>query len=215
VTMPRGRLVAGLVVLGVLFVALAWFVAGHPGPTAFDRAVDPVLLARPGSFSFELFRVIAVTGSVAAVAVLAIVLAFVVWMRSRDTRLVVVCFVAVGLAGVAEAGLKPIVGRPRPPTMVFTGESGYGFPSGHTTGATALAVVAVLTILVLVPRGRARTIAVASAAVYAVLIGVSRVVVGAHYATDVIGGLLLGIVVAITVTVLVRASSTTKTEAQA
>ena len=130
----------------------------------------------------------------------------VVWMRSRDARLVVVCVVAVGLAGVAEAGMKPIIGRPRPPTMVFTGESGYGFPSGHTTGATALAIVAVVTILVLVPRGRARTIAVASAFVYAVLIGLSRVVVGAHYATDVIGGLLLGIVVAVTVTVLMRAA---------
>ena len=40
---------------------------------------------------------------------------------------------------------------------------------------------------------------------YAVLIGLSRVVVGAHYATDVIGGLVLGVVIAVAITALVRA----------
>jgi hypothetical protein len=56
-------------------------------------------------------------------------------------------FVAWGaLGGVTEIIRKSILSRLRPPTMVFTGESGSGLPSGPTTGFTTMVVAVAITI---------------------------------------------------------------------
>jgi membrane-associated phospholipid phosphatase len=197
------RLLGLVAVLAALFVTLAVFVALHPRPTALDRGLDRELLANRGSVSFEVWKVITVGGSAAVVTVAVVVLALTCWIRGRHKTLAALCIVAVALAGLSEVVVKPIVGRRRPSTRVFTHESGFGFPSGHTTGAAAFAVVAVIVVCALVPPGRRRAIAVVCAVAYAVLIALSRVVVGAHYATDVLGGVLLGVTVAIVVTLTV------------
>ena len=202
-TTPTRRLCSLILILGALFIVLAMFIALHPRPTAFDKTFDRALVAVPGSAAFELLRVLSFTGSATVVTVAGLGLAITCWIRARDKRLVAICLVAVGLAGVAEVVMKQIVRRTRPPTRVLTHESGFGFPSGHTTGATALAVVAIVAICALVPRGRGRTIGIACSVAYAALIAISRVVVGAHYATDVVGGVLLGVVLAIAVTTAV------------
>jgi undecaprenyl-diphosphatase len=114
------------------------------------------------------------------------------WIRIGDRRLAIACVVATGLAGLAEVTLKPIVARPRPPRSVLAGESGFGFPSGHATGATALAICAVAVVWAVARTRRARLAVVIAAVLYAVVIGATRIVLGAHHALDVVGGCLLG-----------------------
>jgi membrane-associated phospholipid phosphatase len=60
------------------------------------------------------------------------------------------------------------------------------FPSGHTTGAASVAAA-----LVLVVPPRARPIAAACGAAFAGLVGVSMVIIQAHYPSDVLGGVLV------------------------
>jgi membrane-associated phospholipid phosphatase len=89
-------------------------------------------------------------------------------------------------ASLIENGLKILVGRPRP-----SGFS-YGFPSGHSTAAASFAVVVVYI------AGREpladlpRHIVQALALTVMVLVGWARIVLGAHWPTDVLGGFLLG-----------------------
>lgn len=64
-----------------------------------------------------------------------------------------------------------------------------GFPSGHTSNATAAAWVAVL---LLWPRLRARWTLVGAAVLFAAAVGLSRVVLLAHTPVQVVGGWLLG-----------------------
>lgn len=91
--------------------------------------------------------------------------------------------------------------HPRPVAGFVTVTSN-GFPSGHTSNAAAAALAAVLLLAPrLAPAGRAAL--VAGTALFAAAIGVSRLVLLAHFPSDVLGGWLLALAVVPTLALLV------------
>ncbi len=67
---------------------------------------------------------------------------------------------------------------------------GYSFPSGHTANATAVAAAAVILLWPLL-RHRGRSLAVSAGLVLVLVTGADRVLLGVHYPSDVLGGVLL------------------------
>lgn len=97
----------------------------------------------------------------------------------------------VSFAGavVLNAGLKLLFARPRPslfPPLVL--ESSYSFPSGHTIGAVALYGFLAL----LLWQGRRQVLALLSIITIG-LVGVSRIYLGVHYPSDILGALAVGV----------------------
>ena len=118
---------------------------------------------------------------------------------------------ALILAGVLIAGawttdiVKEALARPRPPGAsleVFT----YSFPSGHTVNSTTtyglLALVAWRSGLPLA----LRRVAVAVGVIIPVLVGFSRIGLGVHFPSDVLGGWLLGVAFVSLGAVLIRST---------
>ncbi|HSK27350.1 MAG TPA: phosphatase PAP2 family protein [Jiangellales bacterium] len=110
----------------------------------------------------------------------------------RGQRRAAVWVVAVLVAGaVTSGGLKLLVSRARPTLDdPLLDETGYAWPSGH---ALAGALVAALLVTLAPPRVRRCLLPVA--VVGAVAVGLSRVVLGVHWASDVVSGWLLGVAV--------------------
>ena len=105
-------------------------------------------------------------------------------------------FAAVAASGIAADILKIIIGRPRPRLLRedadFTGlhfitfdAKHWSFPSGHVTTITAVACA----LSFFYPRQRVLFF------LLALLIALSRIIVGAHYPSDVLGGAALGVLV--------------------
>jgi membrane-associated phospholipid phosphatase len=99
--------------------------------------------------------------------------------------------VTIGLAIAVNFGLKYIVSRPRPfvehPNSIIKRDNvgPYSFPSGHTNAAFATATAISLSYkkwYITVP-----------AYVYASFVGYSRMRLGVHYPSDVLGGIITGI----------------------
>ncbi|GAA1808744.1 phosphatase PAP2 family protein [Planosporangium flavigriseum] len=109
--------------------------------------------------------------------------------RLREARYLWVTFLgAVVLYQLA----KQLVHRPRPPaTDLLSHASGLAFPSGHST--QAVATWGALAMVLFAGRSRrVRTLLVTAAAGIALLVGASRIYLGAHWLTDVLGGYALG-----------------------
>jgi membrane-associated phospholipid phosphatase len=95
---------------------------------------------------------------------------------------------------LAHHAVKLVYRRPRPAGALARGKTEPAYPSGHTTDATAVLVTGAY---LLARQGLATPDVVAAAAlVLALSTGVSRVLLGWHWATDVVGGWMAGVAVA-------------------
>ena len=106
---------------------------------------------------------------------------------------------AVGLAvSVFGAGgtallLKELIRRARPDvTLQAYAETGFSFPSGHATLAAAFYGFLIYLVWRMMPAGHRRTVVLAVLTLIIALIAFSRLYLGVHYLTDVMGWLLLG-----------------------
>jgi membrane-associated phospholipid phosphatase len=195
------RLLAAALVLTITGLgALAW----HGHVTRLDRVLTGDLVQQPTSALFHVTATFSQLGSGPVVGLISVIIATMLWRRSGDFFRPLVIMAAGALGGITEIIGKSIVSRLRPPTMVFTGESGFGFPSGHTTGFTAMVVAVAITIpMVINLAASQRTLLRTMSATLALLIAASRVAVGAHYAFDVLAGLCLGTLCALAALYLV------------
>lgn len=93
-------------------------------------------------------------------------------------------------AAVINTAIKAAVVRARPGDMMYSGWTAYSFPSGHTT--TNIVLYGLLCILLYPCLGkRSRTIVLCAAMGFALIVAFSRLYLGAHWFSDVLGGVLV------------------------
>jgi undecaprenyl-diphosphatase len=88
--------------------------------------------------------------------------------------------------------LKLLFHHPRPTVAMVALPDSYSFPSGHAMAASALYVTLALIAAAAERRTGPRRLLIASGVAVALLVAWSRVYLGVHYLSDVIGGLLVG-----------------------
>jgi undecaprenyl-diphosphatase len=180
---------AGLAGVLTVLVAAAWAPLMQVDE-AVAQAVNVQMAARPALV--DVVGVVTDIGSETAVRVLTglVVVAALLLRRYRAAAYVLICWV---VEYVVENGLKHVIGRERPVVPVeFVHATTGSYPSGHAMAITVLAVSVVVLLVGLVDRRWWRWLLMAGAAAVIVAVAVSRVLLGVHYPSDVVGAMLLG-----------------------
>ncbi len=118
---------------------------------------------------------------------IALTLGLLIARRWREATFAGVSFAGSALLNMAT---KQFFQRDRPTLWEsIAPEHTFSFPSGHAMGSATLAMVVVL----LCWHTRWRWLAVALAGSFALLVGISRIYLGVHYPSDILGGFAAGI----------------------
>lgn len=194
----RSKLIVGASILVLLaaFLKLGSEVAELEFD-AFDRAVLASLRGADGTpvgppwLARSMLDITALGSGTVATIVTTIAVLSLVLARRRALALIV-AVASIGGWGVMALS-KGFYARPRPDaTLAIDLATGLSFPSGHTIAATAV-YLTIGSVLARAIEPRVQRIYILSvAAALAVVVGFSRVYLGVHYPTDVLGGWLVG-----------------------
>ena len=189
------HLTAGLVISIAamwLFAAITEDVVRQESLTRFDVTLYDWLRTHSTPAGHTITSVITRCGSQEVIASVALVVAMVLVIR-REGLLVEAWIIALLGGELLNGTLKRIIHRPRPPYSVILSSQSWSFPSGHAMESLVAYGMAAYLLITLLPGARARRRVIVLAATTLILaIGFSRMYLGVHYFSDVVGGFAAG-----------------------
>jgi undecaprenyl-diphosphatase len=185
----------------LVFMLIAEDVLNGGGLVSHDQAVLAWFVDHRTQALINAAKVVSTLGSFVSLAIMAALLGLWLWRRGWHLGLAAAPLVSVVLASLASTTAKAIFGRPRPPVNVHAEHvSLKAFPSGHATDAAAFFLSAALVLAITVAHRRStQVVLVVTGIGLAALVGLSRLVLGVHWLSDVVAGWALGSAFALTI----------------
>ena len=126
-------------------------------------------------------------------AIILIVLAFMLFIFIKNKKIGVSIISNLAIITVLNQLLKRIVQSPRPTEFRIVEESGYSFPSGHSMVSMAFYGYLIYLIYKHVKNKYLKWISIILLSILICFIGISRIYLGVHYTSDVLGGFFISI----------------------
>ena len=181
---------ASVFTLLLIFVRLRWAPLESADRTS---ALDLNNLIAGHGALVSVLKAVTLLGSTAVLCIV-VGLAVILLAIRRRWRLALYLLVAGAGALILDPVLKSLVGRLRPvlahPIAHGTGSS---FPSGHALGSL-VCYGALLLVFLPAARGRRRIVLIVVVAAIILIVGISRILLGVHYVSDVVGGWAIGVI---------------------
>lgn len=119
----------------------------------------------------------------------------------KKTKLLLITISSI-TSGIVNTLLKNIISRPRPDILPMVIEDTFSYPSGHSM--IAILFYGMTLYLVLKHKIKGYRIISVILGIYILCVGISRIYLGVHFPSDVIGGYLLGVIILLLLTELYK-----------
>ena len=126
-----------------------------------------------------------------AIFIIALTALLVIAIKNKKIGLSI--FTNLVIITILNQSLKRILQRPRPTEYRIIQETGYSFPSGHSMISMAFYGYLIYLIYRYVKNKYIKWISISLLSILICLIGISRIYLGVHYTSDVLGGFLISI----------------------
>ena len=161
----------------------------------FIHGLDTAIYNVIYSLNSETLNVVMITITNIASSIILILLAIASYFVLKDKKISQYIMLNLGIAFILSRILKLIFSRERPQkVMQLVHENGYSFPSAHTLIGVAFYGFIIYLIYKKVDNKKVKITSITLLTLMLIMIGISRIYLGAHYATDVIGGVIFAII---------------------
>ena len=126
-------------------------------------------------------------------AIFVISLTTILFFVIKDKKIGISIITNLGIVTILNQIIKFIMQRPRPTEFRIIEETGYSFPSGHSMVSMAFYGYLIYLIYKYVKNKYVKWISIVLLSILICSIGVSRIYLGVHYTSDVLGGFLVSI----------------------
>ena len=122
-----------------------------------------------------------------------ILLCFLILVFNKNKKINIAIIFNLGICTILNLMLKNILQRPRPTEYRIIDERGYSFPSGHSMISMAFYGLLIYLIYKNIKNKSLKWILIILLSILILFIGISRIYLGVHYVSDVLGGFLVSI----------------------
>ena len=126
-------------------------------------------------------------------AIFFILLTKILFFVIKDKKIGISIIANLGIVTILNQIIKFIMQRPRPTEFRIIEETGYSFPSGHSMVSLAFYGYLVYLIYKYINNKHLKRTLIIILSILICVIGVSRIYLGVHYTSDVLGGFLISL----------------------
>lgn len=178
-----------LVILSSIFIALTILVKMNL-TNGFDKVIYDFIISYKNDGITNVFKIITDLGDTIAIISI-LILSLILFKNKIYPKIMtanICCIVAINQI------LKHIIRRPRPEILRLVEESGFSYPSGHSMASFGFYGFIIYMIYISNLNKKIKIFLISVFSLLILLIGISRIYLGVHYASDVVGGFIMSFI---------------------
>lgn len=182
----RKWIIIGLIILFIILSILVKTDLIMP----IDSLMYKIITIRMNDLITNIYKIITFLGSTEFIIFLCVFFLFLfIILKKHNTGIVIAGVLLISTS--VNSILKLIFGRSRPDVLKLVLEESYSFPSGHTMAAVSMYGILMYIVLKSKMNNKLKTILSILLGIIPILVAISRVYLGAHYISDVIGAMII------------------------
>lgn len=188
--------------LGVLFIILTILVVQNK-LVNFDNSIYKIVTANMNDNLTVFYKIFTFLGSTIFMISLCVVLFLVFILKKRKDYAFIEASVLI-FSTIINNVVKFIIRRERPEVLKLVIEKSFSFPSGHTMASVSLYGIIIYLIIKSEMQKKYKIILSVIIGIIPILVMLSRIYLGAHFASDVIGACILSTIILLVATNIIE-----------